>query len=142
MDQLYRMDAGAITDDELAAILFAVVQHFSKVYLFLDGLDECRKEVQTTVLSIVNQLSRSVAPTVKIFISSRDEHIISTSLKEFPRIRIAAKNNSDDIVLFVEETVKSNIRSGLIKIHDISLESEIISALTSRAHGMFLWAHF
>ena len=100
MDQLYRRDTGAMTDDELAAILFAIIKHFSKVYLFLDGLDECREEVQTTVLSIVIQLSESIQPAVKIFISSRDEYLISKSLKKFPHIQISAENNSDDIALY------------------------------------------
>jgi ankyrin repeat protein len=162
MDQLYRRDTGAMTDDELAAILYAIIKHFSKVYLFLDGLDECREEVQATVLSIVIQLFESIQPVVKIFISSRDEYLISKSLKEFPHIQISAENNSDDIALFVEETVKSNIRSGALKIQDPCLESEVISALTNQAHGMsvahtyrslaklpwltyyirFLWVHF
>jgi hypothetical protein len=136
MDQFYRSDTRAIADDELVALLFAVVKHFSKLYVFIDGLDECRREEQITILSIVNRLARSTRPIVKTLIASREEAIISTSLKGVPRLRISADKNSADIAFFVEETVKSNINSGALTIQDPSLESDIISALINGAKGM------
>src|ERR1700733_3071849 len=64
MDQFYRSDTRTIADGELVALLFAVVKHFSKLYVFIDGLDECRKEEQITILSIVNRLAQSTSPAV------------------------------------------------------------------------------
>ena len=136
MNPLYGPDARDVTNDALSAILFHVIKHFSKVYLFIDGLDECRNDAQTMILSIVHQISQSEQPTVKIFVSSRDELIISASLKKFLHLRISAENNSDDIAHFVEEAVNLNIRSGALKIQDPSLQSEIITTLTGKAHGM------
>jgi hypothetical protein len=136
MDQFYRSDTRSIADDELVALLFAVVRHFSKLYVFIDGLDECRKEEQITILSIVNQLAQSTRPAVKTLIASREEAIISTSLRGIPRLRISADKNSADIAFFVKETVKSNINSGALTIQDPSLESDIISALINGAKGM------
>ena len=136
MDQLYRSDTRTVPDDELVALLFAVVKHFSKIYIFIDGLDECRKEEQITILSIVNQLAQSTRPTVKILITSREEAAISTSLKGVPRLRVSADKNSADIAFFIEETVKSNIKSGALTIQDPSLEPDIISALRNGAKGM------
>lgn len=136
MDQLYRSDTRTVADDELVALLFAVVKHFSKIYIFIDGLDECRKEVQITILSIVNQLARSTRPAVKTLITSREEAIISTSLSGIPRLRVSADKNSADIAFFVEETVKSNLECGALTIQDPSLESDIISALRNGAKGM------
>src|SRR5277367_5010567 len=46
MDQLYRSDTRTAADDELVALLFAVVKYFSKIYVFVDGLDECGREEQ------------------------------------------------------------------------------------------------
>jgi hypothetical protein len=136
MDQFYRSDTKTIADDELVAILFAVARHFSKLYVFIDGLDECRKEEQITILSIVNQLAQSTSPAMKILMVSREEAIISTSLARFPRLRISADKNSADIAFFVEETVKANINSGALTIQDPSLESNITSALINGAKGM------
>jgi hypothetical protein len=136
MDQFYRSDTKTIADDELVAILFAVARHFSKLYVFVDGLDECRKEEQITILSVVNQLAQSTSPAMKILMASREEAIISTSLARFPRLRISADKNSADIAFFVEETVKANINSGALTIQDPSLESNIISALINGAKGM------
>jgi KAP family P-loop domain len=136
MDQFYRSDTRTIADDELVALLFAVAKHFSKLYVFIDGLDECRKEEQITILSIVNQLAQPTRPAVKTLIASREEAIISTSLRDIPRLRISADKNSADIAFFVEETVKANISSGALTIQDPSLESNIISALINGAKGM------
>jgi hypothetical protein len=136
IDQLYRSDTRTVADDELVALLFAVVKQFSKIYVFIDGLDECRREEQTTILSIVNQLARSTHPTVKTLITSREEATISTSLRGIPRLRVSADKNSADIAFFVEETVKSNIKSGALTVQDLSLESDIVSALRNGAKGM------
>jgi hypothetical protein len=136
MDQFYRPDTRTAADDELVALLFAVVRHFSKLYVFIDGLDECRKEEQITILSIVNQLAQSTRPAVKTLIASREEAIISTSSRGIPRLRISADRISADIAFFVEETVKANINSGALTIQDPSLESNIISALINGAKGM------
>jgi hypothetical protein len=136
MDQFYRSDTKTIADDKLVAILFVVARHFSKLYVFIDGLDECRKEEQITILSIVNQLAQSTRPAVKTLIASREEAIISTSLRGIPRLRISADRISADIAFFVEETVKANINSGALTIQDPSLESNIISALINGAKGM------
>jgi hypothetical protein len=126
MDQFYRSDTKTIADDELVAILFAVARHFSKLYVFIDGLDECRKEEQITILSIVNQLAQSTSPAMKILMVSREEAIISTSLARFPRLRISAD----------KKTVNANINSGALTIQDPSLESNITSALINGAKGM------
>jgi hypothetical protein len=66
LDQLYRPDVRTAANDELIAILVAVVKHFSKVYIFIDGLDECRKEERSTILSMINQLTHSDHSAVKI----------------------------------------------------------------------------
>ena len=128
----------AIMDEGLVSVLLRAIRHFSKVYLFIDGLDECKCEEQTAILSMLHELSRSQQPTVKILVSSRDEHTISHSLKKFHQLRIAAESNSADIDFFVKKTVKNKIQSGELRVRDFSLQSEIITSLTSQAHGMFV----
>ncbi|KAL9096562.1 MAG: hypothetical protein Q9165_001049 [Trypethelium subeluteriae] len=132
----------AVMNDNLSAILFQVFECFPKVFLFIDGLDECKFEVQTAILSLLHELSQFSQPKVKIFVASRDEHTISKSLEDFPQLRVGAEHNSGDINYFIEETVKRKMESRLLMIRDVSLKSEIINTLTSQAHGMFLWVHF
>ncbi|KAH0556319.1 hypothetical protein GP486_005756, partial [Trichoglossum hirsutum] len=138
----YRMGGRTPTDDELVAIITSISKQFSKVFIFIDGLDECGKEEQSTILSMVHQMSRSHSPTVKILITSREEVVISESLKGLPRLQVSAENIFSDITSFVEETVKWKIKSGALVIQDLSLESDIISTLVDGAQGMFLWVHF
>jgi hypothetical protein len=122
-------------DGELASILCTVAGYFLRVYIFIDGLDECGKDEQAKVLSVVNRLTRARCTSVKIFITSREEAPILTSLREFPRVRVSGDKNSSDIAAFVEDMVKSKVRSGELIQHP-SLESEIISALIDGAQGM------
>jgi hypothetical protein len=136
IDSFYRLGARTPTDDELISILPSVFKHFSKVFIFIDGLDECRKEEQATISSMAHKLSQSQFPVIKILITSREEAVISTSLIGLPRLRITAENVSTDIASFVEETIKYNIRSGTLVLQDPSLESDIISALINGAQGM------
>ncbi|KAF2228500.1 hypothetical protein EV356DRAFT_495443, partial [Viridothelium virens] len=132
----------AVMNESLSAILFQAVNYFSRVFLFIDGLDECRFDVQSAILSKLHELCQSPQPKLKIFVSSRDEHTISKSLDKFPRLRVGEEHNSSDISYFVKETVKNKMNSESLRIRDISLRSEIITTLTSQAHGMFLWVHF
>ncbi|KAI9857208.1 MAG: hypothetical protein M1813_008570 [Trichoglossum hirsutum] len=141
IDQLYRPGMRTAADGELASILCTVAGYFLRVYIFIDGLDECGKDEQAKVLSVVNRLTRARCTSVKIFITSREEAPILTSLREFPRVRVSGDKNSSDIAAFVEDMVKSKVRSGELIQHP-SLESEIISALIDGAQGMFLWVHF
>ncbi|KAI9861085.1 MAG: hypothetical protein M1813_005514 [Trichoglossum hirsutum] len=142
IEQLYRHGTRTAIDDELISVLCTVIKCFSEVYICIDGIDECGKDEQITILSMVDQLAQSHDAAVKIFITSREETTISASLRKFLRLRVSADKNSRDITTFVGEAVKSNIRSGTLTIRDPSLESDIISALTNGADGMFLWVHF
>src|SRR5437667_5117271 len=73
IDQFYRHGTRTATDDELVSILYAVIKLFPTAYICIDGLDECGKDEQATILSVVNQLSQSDQTTVKILITSRQE---------------------------------------------------------------------
>ncbi|KAI9706911.1 MAG: hypothetical protein M1820_004690 [Bogoriella megaspora] len=129
---------GVVADEALSAILFRATTYFSKLWLFIDGLDECRYEVQTAVLSILDDLSRSKRTVMKILVASRDEYAISNAMKKYTHLRIGEENNSSDINYFVENMVKTRIVSGILEIRDISLESEIVTSLTRQAHGMLV----
>ena len=136
IDESYRLGTRTATDDELASILYMVVKLFSIIYICIDGLDECGKDEQAMILSVVDQLAQSSQTTVKILITSRQEPLISSSLGLFPQLQVSADKNSIDIALFVKETVKLKIRSGDLVVQDPSLELDIVSALINGADGM------
>lgn len=122
--------------DELLPILLAVLKHFSKAYIFLDGLDECRKEERVTILSMLNRVIRSDGPVVKIFVTSQQEVDIAVSLKEFSRLEVSAHKISSDIGSYIKGAVRSSIESGDLLVQTACLESDIISALVDGAQGM------
>lgn len=126
----------AAESDELVPILLAVLEKFSRVYMFIDGLDERRKEERSRVLSMINLVVRSCCSVVKIFVTSQQEVDIAVSLKEFPRLEVSADRISIDIGSFIKETVQSSIESGDLVAQTACLRSDIISALADGAQGM------
>lgn len=122
--------------NELIPILLAVLKHFTKAYIFLDGLDECRKEERVTILSAINELVSCGCPVVKVFVTSQQEVDIAAALERFPHLEISADRISSDIGCFIKETVRSCIQSGSMIVQTAGLESDIISALVDGAQGM------
>jgi len=122
--------------DELVPILLAVLKHFTKAYIFLDGLDECRKEERVRILSAINEIVSCGCPVVKVFITSQQEVDIAASLGRFPRLEVSTDRISSDIGCFIKGTVRSCIESGSLVVRTAGLELDIISALVDGAQGM------
>ncbi|KAL9118912.1 MAG: hypothetical protein Q9187_004534 [Circinaria calcarea] len=126
--------------DELVEILCSIlVSNYQGAFLVIDGLDECGREVQGEVLSMVTYLMASDRVAVKIYISSRKDTHISTTLGNYPQVNIHESQLTGDITIFVEETVNSKIDKGDLVLRDPALKQEIVSELVAKAHGMFLW---
>ncbi len=136
LTSLNKPDIRVAESDELFPILLTVLKHFSKAYIFLDGLDECRKQERATVLSMLNRVIFSGGPVVKIFVTSQQEVDIAVLLKEFSRLEVSAHRISSDISSFIKGTVRSSIKSGDLLVQTACLESDIISALVDGAQGM------
>ena len=102
----------------------------------IDGLDQCPKGDRATILSILHQLSQCGTPPVKLLVTSRELDIIPNTLKGILRVRISTESISDDISSYMDDSVKSAIKSGDLIIKDPSLKLEITSKLKTGARGM------
>ncbi len=124
--------------EELIDLLCSILAAYSLVYVMLDGLDECERDVQQDILLALNRLAHFGQTTVKVFISSREDAQIANALRGYPFVQMSEAKLRDDIVQFVEETVKSKLYSGELLIRDPALEQEIISTLVTRSQGMYV----
>lgn len=125
IQHLYRLGTRAPENEDLAALFISASQKFAKVFIVIDGLDECPKGVQATILSILHQLSPCGTPPVKLLVTSRELDIISNTLKGILRVRISTESISADISSYVDDAVKSAIKSGDLIVKYPSLELEI-----------------
>jgi Cdc6-like AAA superfamily ATPase len=114
------------------------------VYVIIDGLDEAFEEERRNFLELLRVFSQD-SPTrngklrVQIVLIGRPElsQVLDDILGEsIPTITISAENNSGDIIEYVRTSV-AKIKN-LRKVPK-ELRSEIVSALTKGADGMFLW---
>jgi len=136
IDNAFRQPSRGPEVEDLQSVLDLVVMLFPKVYIVIDGLDECRKEDQALVLSAMKRLAPIT--TTKLFISSREDDLIKKALSGCPQIDFSAANVGRDIESFVEGTVKSKLQSRELAISNPCLEQEIISALVDGASGMYI----
>ena len=121
------------TEEELFTLLLVVVKSFSKIYILIDGLDECNKDDINKILPMFSQLLRSTRPLLKIALFSREENNIANAFENYPRVRVSSDRISLDLSSFINETVESKIIYGQLCISEPSLKAEVIKALTNGA---------
>ncbi|KAK4217524.1 hypothetical protein QBC37DRAFT_479716 [Rhypophila decipiens] len=118
-------------------ILGQMVSCFEKVYMIIDGLDECgdnAAEVADTLTSLMDDEDSAIS----LSILSRDEYQIREILqKTFLRVEIAAQK--DDVRFYVATEITSRIERGKLRLRNMALKDEILHALVDENGGMFRW---
>lgn len=131
-----------LSTNELMDLVVLAVKLSSPTFVILDGLDECEKEPRQQMTGFLNRLSVLGTAVVKTLVLCREEDQLLRSLQGTPCIRITPSALEGDIKSFVTGSVKYRIQHGELRIRNPSLESEMVSELVSKAHGMFLWVFF
>jgi hypothetical protein len=115
----------------------------SMVYIVIDGMDEAFEQERSGFLELLKSLQQGIADgqktRVQILMVGRPElsYDIENVLEgNLPTISVNAVKNSADIEQYVTTKVSKerNLRRISKALHD-----EIVSELTKRADGMFLW---
>lgn len=133
---VYKPFSRVAAPEEALDILLMVIEHFSRVFIFIDGLDECMKEERSAILTAIHELRHTDRSKVHILITSQEAADIATTMEGSAHLHISAGTNSRDIASFVEGSIRSNIRAGNLVIQDPSLEKVIVTALVDGAQGM------
>ncbi|KAM7191730.1 Ankyrin repeat-containing domain protein [Naviculisporaceae sp. PSN 640] len=118
-----------------------VLQHmascFEKVYVIIDGLDECGDnavEVASTLVSTAEEQQSAIS----LAFLSRDEYHIREVLQDsFTRLDIAARK--EDVRLYVATEITSRMQQGKLRLRNMALKDEILHALVDGNGGMFRW---
>jgi hypothetical protein len=83
---------------------------FTEVFFFIDGLDECEKNGINEVLDFVRRLlTSSLRASSKIFIASRKEVDVHSSIPSCISVTASGSGLSEDIRRYVEKTVDDRI---------------------------------
>jgi hypothetical protein len=120
-------------------ILVDIINLFKRVYIVLDGVDECKGEDRLEVISAIQSLYRSAIATgiVKIFVASRADVDIERALQTSITLSVDSSSISSDIELVIRGKVEEKSLSGELFVRDRRLLDEIIGTLTEKADGMY-----
>ncbi|KAI0104284.1 hypothetical protein GGR51DRAFT_229878 [Nemania sp. FL0031] len=122
--------------DVLQDCLEKMFKYFDQIIIVVDGLDECGDNTDEVTLALANIADYSTNATMAV--ASRDEYNIDIKLREsFTRIQIGARK--EDILLYVGFELDRRIRDGRLRIANVTLKDEILTALSDKADGMFRW---
>lgn len=119
--------------DDLFEVIIDESEHFDRILLVVDGLDECGKDTEQ-VSRVLSDLAQETDSISSAFFSRDDEGIRDIFEDQFDQIVIAA--HSEDVSLYVGAELDKRIEQGQLKIKDMALKDEILSRLTSGAQGM------
>ncbi|KAL9609314.1 MAG: hypothetical protein Q9167_005901 [Letrouitia subvulpina] len=109
--------------------------------IFIDALDECNPRKRHELFLFLEHLLEKANNVVKIFVTSREDSDIVHGFNKFPNIRIAAKDNDEDIRRFVTHQLDLAIRNRTLLHGHVSekLRQYITRTLVDGAQGMFRW---
>lgn len=123
---------------ELKNIFLAIIRQLGHVYFVVDALDECsldeRENLCKFLLSITTDTKQGL---VKLFVTSRRESDIEQAFQQkvIPTIEIEAAKVDRDIEVYVKAQIQLRLRNGL----NTALKNKILSVLTSKAGGMYVF---
>jgi ankyrin repeat protein len=126
--------------EKVLEMLFLCFSSDAKVYLVLDGLDECDNSEKETLVQAIWKIQEKLK--VLICASFREEpnsalqlianQLLATRLVSIP-------NDNPDIEAFIEVDLERCLRQERLAIGDPTLILDIQDALSKGSQGMFLW---
>ncbi|KAI8724226.1 NACHT domain-containing protein [Fusarium sp. LHS14.1] len=123
---------------KLIKVLRKLCSLIDRVYIIVDGLDECGKRAEETVESLAALLPSNIDEGLNIALLSRNEVPIREVLGDkFQNIEIEA--HTEDIQLYVASELKQRIESKKMRLRDLALKDVIMARLVEGAKGMFRW---
>lgn len=114
-----------------------VLGRLQKLWLVLDGLDECEKKERKKVLSWVSKITSDQSPTrVQVFITSQDKSDLrhaNSPLSGSPSISLHEAGHQDDIRAYVSRKAAKRRQQFDLPTE---IEQDIVYKVTRNANGM------
>ena len=130
-----RDDSGkekALSEQRLWDLFVKHAKNLANLTIILDALDEC-VDVDLLLRCLIRLIQCCRA---KVFVVSRREENIALALEDYPRIVVEHGDIDADIRSYVTTEIGK-----IPRFQGKSVQRRMISALTSRHGGMFLWAY-
>ena len=113
--------------DKFTTALTSEIGMYSKAFIIVDALDECREDDATRANLL--RVLRSIAGTVNLMVTSRDLVSIAREFQETKRLDICA--NDQDVRRYIEGRIARTPRR-----HLKALQESIVKKIVENARGM------
>lgn len=131
--------SSSLTFQESCALLYELLEGYTKVTLVLDALDECERSTRHHLVNEIDKMVRnSGSCIIKVLISSRPDEDIKYRFKDGPNVSIGPMDNREDILKFIMDTINNSPPHWQDKLTSSpGLQEEIINTLQGKAGGMY-----
>ncbi|KAJ6260766.1 Vegetative incompatibility protein [Drechslerella dactyloides] len=125
--------------EEWIELFFKFARNFERIWIILDGIDECDNHNRTEIFRWIAQAASFSDSVIAIYISSRKDIEIKEELGRYPNIPLTTRQPVDDLNNYIAGEVDSLKANGALKFSNQKLYSKVIDQLITKADGMFLW---
>ncbi|KAF5601296.1 heterokaryon incompatibility protein het-E-1 [Fusarium pseudocircinatum] len=123
------------TAEMLTQTLHRICACFTRVYIIVDGIDECDDQVEANVECLAELALSQGDDVINMALFSRDKSIIRTRLeKDFAHVEIEA--HTEDLQLYVASELNERIASKWLRLRDPNLKDSIMTRLVGEAKGI------
>lgn len=117
--------------DHLKDVFSGLIQSLPKVFIIIDGLDECTD--RATVLDGLLELKNHPEGNTNVLVTSRNDPATRLALSSVPNLAMKAENVGADIELYVKSEMEQRVKLRRLKPE---IKDEITVKLVDRANGM------
>lgn len=117
--------------EHLKNVFSRLIQSFSKVFIIIDGLDECAD--RANVLDGLLELKNSPNGNTNVLVTSRNDPTTRLALSGVPNLTMEAENVGADIKLYVKSEIERRVKLRRLKPE---MKAEITTRLVDGANGM------
>jgi hypothetical protein len=139
--QLYKshlVDRSPPAIEELKNLLQMIIPLYSNVFIVIDALDECTKEVCDRFLSVLFNLQNQDKSHLNLLVTSRFVPEIMSQFARFPQKEIRAEEG--DVLRYIDARMPQLLRTRIFKYPD--LQESIREAVLKATSGMYVTSHY
>lgn len=141
VDGLCTQDIPILDDDAVLDLLRSLIKLNGRVFLILDGLDECNDNETRNTVSNLHQICKAITESILLVIVSlrtqaNDVHSKHRGLK--PKYLLRIPESNPDIGAFIDSELTARIESDQLIFGDPTIVLAVRDALLEGAHGMLV----
>ncbi|KAI1682859.1 hypothetical protein KJE20_07591 [Pyrenophora tritici-repentis] len=123
-------------------LLEIALKAFEKLYIVIDGIDECEKDERHKIVSLFEKTWESLpqgdADQLRCLFVSQDDNIARKDFEKMPSLKVTESDTQRDIVTYVTaKSLRIKTKFDLTADRQLLIQDQIIKS----ADGMFLFAH-